>query len=53
MMSNRIKSVHHHGPEIATLKLNINQLAGITGVHRQTVATRLKNVSPARKQQQT
>ena len=29
--------------EIATLKLNINQLAGITGVHRQTVATRLKN----------
>ena len=33
--------------EIATLKLNINQLAGITGVHRQTVATRLKNVSPA------
>ncbi|EMX5184643.1 terminase, partial [Citrobacter freundii] len=23
--------------EIATLKLNINQLAGITGVHRQTV----------------
>ncbi|HDP1324078.1 TPA: terminase, partial [Klebsiella pneumoniae] len=25
--------------EIATLKLNINQLAGITGVHRQTVAT--------------
>lgn len=47
MMSNRIKSVHHHGPEIATLKLNINQLAGITGVHRQTVATRLKNVSPA------
>jgi hypothetical protein len=47
MMSNRIKSVHHHGPEIATLKLNINQLAGITGVHRQTVAARLKNVSPA------
>jgi hypothetical protein len=33
--------------EIATLKLNINQLAGITGVHRQTVAARLKNVSPA------
>ena len=33
--------------EIAALKLNINQLAGITGVHRQTVATRLKNVSPA------
>jgi hypothetical protein len=33
--------------EIATLKLNINQLAGITGVHRQTVAARLKNVEPA------
>ncbi|SEL40862.1 Protein of unknown function [Kosakonia sacchari] len=33
--------------EIAALKLNINQLAGITGVHRQTVAARLKNVSPA------
>lgn len=33
--------------EIASLKLNINQLAGITGVHRQTVAARLKNVSPA------
>ncbi len=33
--------------EIASLKLNINQLAGITGVHRQTVAARLKNVEPA------
>lgn len=33
--------------EIASLKLNINQLAGITGVHRQTVAARLKNVVPA------
>ncbi|TCQ91604.1 uncharacterized protein DUF1441 [Rahnella sp. JUb53] len=33
--------------EIASLKLNINQLAGITGVHRQTVAGRLKNVDPA------
>ena len=33
--------------EIAALKLNINQLAGITGVHRQTVAARLKNVDPA------
>jgi hypothetical protein len=33
--------------EIASLKLNINQLAGITGVHRQTVASRLKNVDPA------
>ena len=33
--------------EIAALKLNINQLAGITGVHRQTVAARLKNVEPA------
>ncbi|WP_112198380.1 DUF1441 family protein [Rahnella sp. NRRL B-41462] len=35
------------GQEIASLKLNINQLAGITGVHRQTVAARLKNVDPA------
>lgn len=33
--------------EIAALKLNINQLAGITGVHRQTVATRLKKIEPA------
>lgn len=33
--------------EIASFKLNINQLAGITGVHRQTVAARLKNVGPA------
>jgi len=33
--------------EIASLKLNINQLAGITGVHRQTVAARLKNIDPA------
>lgn len=33
--------------EIASLKLNINQLAAITDVHRQTVAARLKNVSPA------
>jgi hypothetical protein len=33
--------------EVATHKLNINQLAGITGVHRQTVAARLKNVPPA------
>jgi hypothetical protein len=30
-----------------TLKLNINQLAGITGVHRQTVAARLKQLEPA------
>ncbi len=33
--------------ELSTLKLNINQLAGITGVHRQTVAARLKQVEPA------
>lgn len=33
--------------EIAAFKLNINQLAGITGIHRQTVAARLKNVTPA------
>ncbi|NIF58958.1 DUF1441 family protein [Enterobacter sp. Ap-916] len=33
--------------EIASLKLNINQLAAITDVHRQTVAARLKNVEPA------
>ncbi|QIX94194.1 DUF1441 family protein [Cedecea sp. FDAARGOS_727] len=35
------------GQEIASLKLNINQLAAITDVHRQTVAARLKNVEPA------
>ncbi|NWC65142.1 DUF1441 family protein [Cedecea sp. P7760] len=33
--------------EIASLKLNINQLAAITDVHRQTVAAQLKNVEPA------
>ncbi|HHA2250173.1 TPA: DUF1441 family protein [Enterobacter ludwigii] len=33
--------------EIASLKLNINQLAAITEVHRQTIATRLKNIAPA------
>lgn len=33
--------------ELSTLKLNINQLAGITGVHRQTVAARLKQLEPA------
>lgn len=33
--------------ELSTLKLNINQLAGITGVHRQTVAARLKHIEPA------
>ncbi|AIR01957.1 terminase [Pluralibacter gergoviae] len=32
--------------EIASLKLNINQLAAITDVHRQTVAARLKNIEP-------
>jgi hypothetical protein len=46
-MSNCLKSVHHHGPGNRFFKLNINQLAGITGVHRQTVAARLKNVEPA------
>ncbi|WP_415045857.1 DUF1441 family protein [Cedecea neteri] len=35
------------GQEIASLKLNINQLAAITDVHHQTVAARLKNVDPA------
>lgn len=35
------------GQEIASLKLNINQLAAITDVHRQTVAARLKNIEPA------
>lgn len=33
--------------EVASLKLNINQLAAITDVHRQTVAARLKNIEPA------
>ena len=33
--------------EIASLKLNINQLAAITDVHRQTAAARLKNIEPA------
>lgn len=33
--------------KIASLKLNINQLAAITDVHRQTVAAKLKNIEPA------
>lgn len=33
--------------EIAAIKLNLNQLAGITNLHRQTIAARLKNVEPA------
>ncbi len=33
--------------ELETVRLNINQLAAITDLHRQTVATRLKNVPTA------
>lgn len=33
--------------ELESVRLNINQLAAITGMHRQTVASRLKNVEPA------
>lgn len=33
--------------EISLLKLNINQLAAITDIHRQTVTARLKNVDLA------
>lgn len=33
--------------EIASIRFNINQLAGITGLHRQTISSRLKNVEPA------
>jgi hypothetical protein len=47
MMSNWLKALTIMDQEIASLKLNINQLAGITNVHRQTVAARLKNVEPA------
>ena len=46
-MSNRLKVFTIMDREIAALKLNINQLAGITGVHRQTVAAGLKNIEPA------
>lgn len=33
--------------ELNNLKLNINQLAGLAGVCRQTAAARLKNIQPA------
>lgn len=33
--------------EIENIRLNLNQLAAITGMHRQTVASRLKNVEVA------
>ena len=32
--------------EIESIRFNINQLAGITGLHRQTISSRLKNVEP-------
>lgn len=33
--------------ELENVRLNLNQLAAITGAHRQTIAARLKNVEPA------
>ena len=33
--------------ELKNLRLNINQLAALTNLHRQTVASRLSNVEPA------
>lgn len=33
--------------EIENLKLNINQLAAITDLHRQTISSRLRNLQPA------
>ncbi|MBN3055909.1 DUF1441 family protein [Pectobacterium brasiliense] len=33
--------------EIESIRFNINQLAGITGLNRQTISGRLKNVEPA------
>lgn len=33
--------------ELKNLTLNINQLASLTGLHRQTVAARLQNIQPA------
>jgi len=33
--------------ELKNLRLNINQLAALTDLHRQTVASRLNNVEPA------
>lgn len=32
--------------EIKNLQLNVSQLAAISGLHRQTVSSRIKNVSP-------
>ena len=33
--------------ELKRLQLNVSQLAALSGVHRQTVSARLKNVRPA------
>lgn len=33
--------------EIKSLQLNVSQLAALSGLHRQTVATRVKNIRPA------
>uniref|UniRef100_UPI000AD71994 DUF1441 family protein n=2 Tax=Escherichia coli TaxID=562 RepID=UPI000AD71994 len=33
--------------ELKKLVLNINQLAALSGLHRQTVVARLKNIRPA------
>ncbi|HGY5180642.1 DUF1441 family protein [Citrobacter braakii] len=33
--------------ELKNLRLNINQLAAVTDLHRQTIASRLNNVEPA------
>ncbi|EOJ4069841.1 DUF1441 family protein, partial [Escherichia coli] len=33
--------------ELKNLHLNISQLAALSGAHRQTVAARVKNISPA------
>lgn len=33
--------------ELKNLVLNINQLAALSGLHRQTVVARLKNIRPA------
>ncbi|EOJ4795257.1 DUF1441 family protein, partial [Escherichia coli] len=35
------------GRELKNLHLNISQLAALSGAHRQTVAARVKNISPA------
>ena len=47
MMSNWLKSTHHHGSGNRFSEAEYQSAGGHNNVHRQTVAARLKNVEPA------